>query len=360
MTEQDRDWLARMRALARSDADELTPRPEFTVYGLAEPEIPPAGALEATQEAVSLTYGNWAAAEGPWVIVLSTPPADEPIAKEELLNSIDTDRNRLATDAWLDDEEPDRPPEFQASKIRTNRRDEHALVCRHGPLAAAHLRPGDANVTVLVRGLDLAAVRLGPVTDLEPYLRGRDEMLGQQRAYEQTPVLEPAEGLAAYRAFARAEVAALVRRWAASEAGRVPRFLAGEDATTAALRRRAIHQLADRSEVGLGKAEDTVSTLVDHLSALVQYARWFGEDERLRERAADETLRHVLLGEKVSSDQAQRAWDGYWNFQTSLVVQSATHEAIKAGARVGADLLRQKWLDAWTEWSWQQGGKHHR
>jgi hypothetical protein len=194
VTEQDRDWLARMRALARSDA-------------------------EASREAVSLTYGNWASTGGPWVVVLSTPPATEPLAKEELLNAIDTDRNRLAADAWLDDEEPDRPPEYQPSMIRTNSGDEHALSCTHGPLAAAHLRPGDANVTALVRGLDLTAIRLGPVTDLGPYLRGRDERLDQQ---------------------------------------------------------------------------------------------------------------------------------------------GATHQAIKAGARVGADLLREKWLDAWTEWSWQQGGRHQR
>lgn len=357
----DDDWVARMRELARRDADELTPRPQFTVYGLAEPRVLPIGGTEPAQTqdgewgAVGLTYGNWAAAEGPWVIVLSVPPADEPFTKEELLNVIDTDRNRLARDAWLDDEEPARPPEYQAARLQANARAEHALTCHHGALAAAHLRPGDANVTVLARGLDLAAIRLAPVTDLGPYLRGRDEMLGQLEEYGQRlmPVLEPAEGLAAYRAFAKAEVNALLRIWAASDAGVVPRFRAGEDATTAALWRRMVHELADRSGIGLNKAEETVNSFTNQLTALVQHARWFSENERVRQRAVDETLRYTLLGEKVSSGKAQRAWTSYWNFQTSLVVQSATHEALKAGARVGADILRQKWLDAWTEWSWQ-------
>jgi hypothetical protein len=360
VTEPDPAWLARMRELARQDADELTPRPAFTVYGLAEPAIHPQAAGDPAQDQngewsfFSVSFGDWTSAEGPWVIVESTPPGDREYEREELLRVIDLDRNRLARDAWVDDEEPGGPPEYLTGTVRTASRDEHALICTHGTLAAAHLRPGDANVTVLVRGVDLAAVRLAPVAGLEPYLRGRDQLAGEMEEYERglTPVLEPAEGLAAYRAFAKAEADVLVRLWAASEAGVVPRFRAGEDATTAALWRRAVHELADRSQIGLGKAEDTVNLFVNHLTALVQHARWFSEDGRLRDRAVDETLRHALLGEKVSSDDAQRAWDGYWSFQTSLVVQSATHEALKAGARVGADLLRQKWLDAWTRWSW--------
>jgi hypothetical protein len=353
VTEPDREWLARMRELARSDADELTARPEFAVYGLAEPEVRPIGAIDVSQEAVSLTYGDWDTAEGPWVIVLSMPPSAENFAMEELLRFIDTDRNRLARDAWVDDEEPARPPEYLTGRVRANAGQEHALICTHGTMTAAHLRPGDANVTVVARGVDLAAIGLAPVGDLEPYQHGRDVMLEQMEECGQrlAPVLEPAEGLAAYRAFARAEVDALLRIWVASSAGVVPRFRAGEDATTAALWRRMVHELADRSGISLNKAEERVEAFTSHLAALVQYARWFGENESTRQHAVDETLRHALLGEKVSSEDAQRAWDGYWNFQTSLVVQGATHEALKAGARVGSDLLRQKWIDAWAEWA---------
>jgi hypothetical protein len=353
VSEPDREWLARMRELARSDASELTARPEFTVYGLAEPEVPPIGAIEVSREAVSLTYGDWASADGPWIIVLSMPPSAENFVMDELLRFIDTDRNRLARDAWVDDEEPDRPPEYLTGKIKANSSQEHALICTHGTMAAAHLRPGDANVTVVTRGADLGAVGLVRVDDLDPYLHGRDQMLEQMEEYEQrlAPVLEPAEGLAAYRAFARAEVDALLRMWTASRAGIVPRFRAGEDATTAALWRRMVHELAGRSGISLNKAEERVDAFTSHLTALVQHARWFGENETTRQYAVDETLRHALLGEKVSSEEAQRAWDGYWNFQTSLVVQGATHEALKAGARVGADLLRQKWIEAWAEWA---------
>jgi hypothetical protein len=356
MSEQ---WLARMRELARRDADELTPRPEFTVYGLAEPEVLPLGATVPMQDrdgewaSVGLTYGDWASAAGPWVIVVSTPPRDTPFDKEFLLGEIETDRNRLAAEAWVDDEEPPGPAKYQAGRIETDKRDEHALICRHGALAAAHLRPGDANVTVLVRGADLTGIRLAPVTDLEPYLRGRELQLQQIEEYEQrmVPVLEPAEGLAAYRAYARHEVDVLLRLWTASQAGAVPRFRAGEDATTAALGLRAVRELSDRSGVSLIKAEAQIKEFTDHLAAMVQYVRWFGEDERLRERAVDETLRHALLGEKVSSDKAQQAWANYWNYQTSLAVQGASHEALRAAARVGSELIREKWIDAWLEWS---------
>jgi hypothetical protein len=357
------EWLARMRELAQNDADELTPRPEFTVYGLAEPAVTPVGATEGVQDedgvwtVLGLVYGDWASAEGPWVTVLSMPAEDTEFPKDELQNVIMTDRNRLARDAWIDDEEPAGPPEYQAGRIQTTRRNEHALICRHGPLAAAHLRPGDANVTLFARGVDPAGIRLAPVTDLEPFLRGREEMLDQMEQYGQllTPVLEPAEGLAAYRAFAQAEVDSLLRIWTASRAGQVPRFRAGEDATTAALWRRMVHELSNRSGVSLNQAENLVNSFTNQLTALVQHARWFGENQRLRERAVDETLRHALLGEKVPSDKAQRAWDGYWNYQTSVVVQGVTREALKAGARVGSDLLRQKWLDAWSDWTWNLG-----
>jgi hypothetical protein len=346
-----------MRELAEQDADELVPRPRFPVYGLVIPEIVPIGAMDPGQLddewiAVALTYGHWASAPGPWVIVLSRPPEQVPFPKEELLHVIDTDRNRLARDAWVDDEEPVGPPEYLAGRVWAKGRNEHALICRHGTLSAAHLRPGDANVTVLARGLNLAALRLAPVADLAPYWRGREEMLDEMDEYEQRlePVLEPAEGIAAYRAFTKAEVDALLRIWSASQAGAVPRFRAGEDATTAALWRRSVHELSERSGISLTTAEERVNAFANHLTALVQYARWFGEDERLRDRAADETVRHAMLGEKVSSDKAQQAWAGYWDYQTSVVVQGAEPN-LQSVARVGSDLLRQKWIDAWAEWS---------
>jgi hypothetical protein len=353
------EWLARMRELARRDADELTPRPQFTVYGLAEPEVLPLGATLPMQDrdgewaSVGLTYGDWASAAGPWLIVVSTPPRATPFDKEFLLGEIDTDRNRLAAEAWVDDEEPPGPPEYRPGRIKTDKRNEHALLCRHGTLAAAHLRPGDANVTVLVRGVDLAGIRLVPVADLEPYLRGREVQLEQIEEYGQRmePVLEPAEGLAAYRAYARHQVDGLLRIWAVRQSGAVPRFRAGEDATTAALGIRACHELSDRSGISLIKAETQIKEFTDHLAAMVQYVRWFTGNERLRDRAVDETLRHALLGEKVSSDKAQQAWANYWNYQTSLAVQSASHEALKAAARVGSELIREKWIDAWLEWS---------
>ena len=54
----------------------------------------------------------------------------------------------------------------------------------------------------------------------------------------------------------------------------------------------------------------------------------------------------------MSSAKAQQAWAGYWNYNTSLVVQGA-QPALQSAARIGSDLLREKWLDAWLEWSFQ-------
>lgn len=38
----DAEWVQRMRALARQDAEEMVPRPDFPVFGVSSPRLEPA------------------------------------------------------------------------------------------------------------------------------------------------------------------------------------------------------------------------------------------------------------------------------------------------------------------------------
>src|SRR5215469_15934123 len=70
----DAEWVQRMRALARQDAEEMVPRPDFPVFGVSAPLLEPA-ALAAYEQvngswaAVTLAYGVWDAVTGPYVTV---------------------------------------------------------------------------------------------------------------------------------------------------------------------------------------------------------------------------------------------------------------------------------------------------
>jgi len=59
-------------------------------------------------------------------------------------------------------------------------------------------------------------------------------------------------------------------------------------------------------------ANDMVTSAVNHLGNLASNAAWFTADERLREAAIDETLRHAMLDERVPSERAQYLWARYW------------------------------------------------
>lgn len=355
MTESDREWLARMRELARRDADELVPRPEFAVYGLAAPRLRPQALTDAGHSngewvTIELAYGDWAAAAGPWVVVTSRA-SDSQL---DLLWAIDTERNRLSAQAGFDDDDPAGPPRYWQASLLADTAHVTAAAGQSGNLLAATAQLGGVNVTVVSRGVELAAIRLTPVADLEPHRRGQNELLGamqRRQSAQPGPVLVPAVGMAAYRALVDDELGSHARMQAAVRAGRVPRHRAGEAAMTGALWRRAVGELADRARIGRQEADEIITSVVNQLTSLSERTTWFGTNARLRERAIGETLRHAVLGEHVSSAKAQQAWTGYWNYHTSLVVRGA-QPALQSAARVGSGLLRQKWLDAWTEWSW--------
>ena len=176
-------------------------------------------------------------------------------------------------------------------------------------------------VTVAGRGVGPGLVRLGAVADLEPYLRGRSETLGHlaERHPQRPPaVLEPAEGVAAYRAPAEAALGSQARAVAALRAGRMPRHRAGEGATMHALWQRAVREQARISGIGAGRADEIAILVVNHLTHLEEEAPWFTAEPRLRESAIDETLRNAVLGKDVPSKSAQQAWARDWGHDMSL------------------------------------------
>ncbi len=293
------------------------PRPPFRVFGLAAPQLQPialaeAGRVDGEWETISLAYGDWADPAGPFITVTSEvvrPDAHGLGTEAELLGVIDQEHNRLADHAGLDEEEPPRPPDYRQEEFLAGDVGVSGLVCRHGSVWAARLPADRVMVTVAGRGVGPGSVQLGLVADVEPYLRGRSEMLGRLAdRYRQRPppVLEPAEGVAAYRALAEAALGSQARAVAARRARRVPRHRVGEGATMHALWQRAVREQARISGIGAGRAGEIVTLVVNHLTHLEEEAPWFTAEPRLREAAIDETLRHAVLGADVPSKPAQQ------------------------------------------------------
>ncbi len=378
-----------MRELARRDAEELVPRPEFPVFGLAAPVLAPAALAQFQQmngawTSVTLAYGSWEAAAGPYVAVTcaaadSGPlaaPADGPAGmpgrgtEAELLRAIDAERNRVAAHAGVDGEEPAEPPRYSREQLPAG----DALVCRHGTVWALRLLPGTMSgatvpgvtapgvtapgvtVTVTGRGADPEAVRLERVRDLRPLFEARNEILGRlvERRRRESPVLEPAEGIAAFRALADFTLAANAEVRAAADARRAPRHRAGWGGMHNALWQRAVRELQRMAGVGKRAADDVVTSVVNHLGHLAEQAPWFTADTRLREAAIDETLRHAVLGENVPSLPAQRAWARYWSAHMARLRREPGREPGAAGALAdhqARQALSTGWLAAWSAWA---------
>jgi hypothetical protein len=359
--EPDRgEWIARLRERARLDAEELVPRPAFGVFGLAAPQLRPvalaeAGRVDGVWETIGLAYGDWAEPAGPWVTVTTAAgAADAPGrgAEAELLRAVDDERNRIADHAGVDEREPEQPPDYSHSVLAVGNGSVDGLVCGHGNLWAARLLVGELTLTVVGRGVDHGSVRLGAVRDLAPYLQGRGVMLGrlaEHHRQQPPPVLEPAEGVASYRALVEAALGSQEQLLNTLRAGRVPRHPAGEGAIWGAMWQRAVSEQARISGIGERQADKIVTLVVNHLTHLQEEALWFTVEPRLREAAIDETLRHAVLGEDVPSKPAQRAWARYWTHHMSVAGQEPA-AAIRAHPEAGTPLT-SGWLEAWSAWA---------
>lgn len=374
----DAEWVMRMRALARQDAEEMVPRPDFPVFGVSSPRLEPA-ALAAYEQvngswtAVTLAYGPWDAAPGPYVAV-KTERADPELAAARagapgrgpeagLLRAIDAERDRLAASTGVDEDEPAGPPRYSREELPAGA----ALVARHGTVWAARLdrpmdRPADrpmdgaAEVTVTItgRGIGPEQVRLSPVSDLRPLFETRNEILGlatERRRREPPPVLEPAEGVGAFRALAEFELEGHARISASARpGGRLLRQPANWGRLRSALWQRAVSEQQRLSGTSKGAANDVVTSVMNHLGHLAEQATWFTADPRLRAAAMDETLRHAVLGEAVPSLPAQQAWERYWSDHMGRALR------MDRGSSAFAEMesrraLTDGWLAAWTAWT---------
>jgi hypothetical protein len=106
--EPDRsEWVRRLRERARLDAEELVPRPPFSVFGLTVPPLRPSvlaetGRVNGEWETITLRYGDWADPAGPFVTVTTTavrPDVSATDSRAGLIRVIDRERNRLADHA---------------------------------------------------------------------------------------------------------------------------------------------------------------------------------------------------------------------------------------------------------------------
>jgi hypothetical protein len=334
-----------MRELARQDAEELVPRPGFGVLGLAAPVLRPAALAAAGQtndewESISLAYGDPTAAGGPYVSVLtaSGPHVVTTEAEAELLRAIDSEHDRVADHAGADDEEPASPPEFERTRMLSG----EALICRHGEVWAARVtaEPGTV-VTVTGRGVAPESIRLEPVADLRPYVAARSEVIGQlaeRHRRAAPPVLEPAEGVAAFRALAEHTLDRHARMRESARDQRTPRLRAGDSALYHALWQRAVREQQRIAGMDKRAADDVVTLVINHLGHLLEDATWFA-DPRLRAAAIDETLRHAVLGDDVPSLPAQQAWARYWSARMG------------GASQPGAGTTTAAWLAAWAAWA---------
>ncbi|MFY9862563.1 MAG: hypothetical protein WAK58_02015, partial [Trebonia sp.] len=215
---------------------------------------------------------------------------------------------------------------------------------------------GAAEVTVTItgRGAGPEQVRLFPVSDLRPLFEARNEILGrlaERQRREPPPVLEPAEGVAAFRALAEFDLDGHARiRASARPGGRLLRQPANWGRLRSALWQRAVSEQQRLAGTSKGAANDVVTSVMNHLGHLAEQATWFSADARLRAAAIDETLRHAVLGEAVPSLPAQQAWERYWSDHMGRALR------MDRGSSAFAEMesrraLTDGWLAAWTAWT---------
>jgi hypothetical protein len=362
-----------MRERARLDAEELVPRPDFQVLAVAVPRLQPAALAEFQQvngewESVTVAYGDWEAPAGPYLAVTTTAMRADAIrpfsrgSEAELLRAIDSERNRIADHAGVDDEEPADPPRCARSRLAFG----DALICQHGSVWAARLLAADppaagitgprVSVTITGRGVAPDSVRLEPAGDLRPCLEARNEILGrlaEHRRRQPPPVLEPAEGVAAVRALADYTLGSHTTHMAAMRAGRVVRHPPDWGAMWNALWQRAVREQQRIAGIDERAADDVVTLVINHLSHLAERAPWF-TDARLREAAIDETLRHAVLGDDVPSLPAQQAWARYWSDRAPF--RTAEPDAGWQADLLAGEPLQASWLQAWAAWAERANG----
>lgn len=252
--DQRGEWVRAMRARARRDAEVLTPRPGQPIYGLAAPALTPAAVTQYQLSdekwiAVTLTYGQPDAPEGPCVVVTTVLTEAAPPGstsgdglEAELRQVVGSERDRVARRAGA--AEPGTAARLVGSRetgtaaplvvSRETLPAGRSLVGRSGSVWAARLLPADPPadgvvVTIVGLGVSPESVRLQPIADLRPMIEAELEriiaMVGRGAGKPRSPrpepdvELEPAEGVEALRALAEFTLTSNANRRARLQAG---------------------------------------------------------------------------------------------------------------------------------------------
>jgi hypothetical protein len=384
------EFIRRLREQARRDAEELVPQPGFPVFGLAAPALTPALVSETMKTdgdwtLITLAYGqpdDGPAAPYVTVTTLAVPAGpDESMfavgmpagqhdsgVEGELRFAVARELDRGAQ--WADDADDggswaggSRAGDVSAEPVVAGQEtlaDGEALVVRQGDVWAARLLPGEAQVAVTVvgRGVSPESVRLEQVPSLRPLIEARNSeitrRIEQSRGQAGTPLpvpeLPPAEGVAALRALADFTLATTMEIRASTWAGRRPRRGREWGGMHRALWQRAVAERQRLAGEDKHTADDVVTSAVNHLGNLASNAAWFTADERLREAAIDETLRHAMLDERVPSERAQYLWARYWAERMAGFGRDPGPREVVAWAEARERSERDLWA-AWEAWA---------
>jgi hypothetical protein len=375
--DQRGEWVREMRARARRDAEVLTPRPGQPIYGLAAPALRPAAVTQYQLSyekwiGVTLTYGQPDAPEGPCVVVTTVAaeaaesgPTPGDGLEAELRYVVEGERDRVARRAGAAEPGTAAPLVVGRETLPAGR----ALVCRSGSVWAARLLPADPPagavvVTIVALGVNPESVRLQPIADLRPMIEAEVEriiaMMGRSGGKPRPPrpepevELEPAEGVTALRALAEFTLKSGADRRARLQAGQRRRHDPDWGRLHNALWQRAVREHQRLRGTAQEAADDAVTAAVNHLGLLQEKAPWFGADPRLRAAAVDETLRHTMLGDAVTSEPAQDAWARSWS--TRVTGRRPDREADREAAdplveMAAREALSDDCLRAWAAWA---------
>jgi hypothetical protein len=359
------EWARALLERAQRDAEALVPRPGCPIYGMASPVLRPVIVSRSSQtngqwEQITLSYGD--TPTGPYVTV-TTEVADAVLFVRD---SGEADVEAVLRDAIEDDRQsqgerlPDGADTVRAEVTRERLPTGDALVVRDGGSWAARLAAdGTEAVTVTLSGMGVAPedVRLETLPDLRSVIMERYEYL-VRRVTElrrnppprpPLPELPPAEGVAALRALADFSLASHAEIRAAVRARSRPGHAPGWGPTHAALWQRAVREQQRAREMDARAADEAVTSVINHLGHLAEEA-WFTLDDRLREAAIDETLRHAMLGDAVLSAPALLAWSRYWSAHQEGMGQERDPAAMRA-EHESRLVLDAEWRAAWEAWT---------
>jgi hypothetical protein len=383
-------WRRLRREQSQREAETLVPRPGHPIYGVTAPSLTPAVVTEHSSyngEWVSITvaYGPPDAPNGPYVAVtteatdagMRTSVRSPRIAREEgpegdLRNAVDLEQHRPAT--WAGASATEAPQADPPAALVMSRESvgpgttetalvETALVGRSGDVWAARLEPSDPALSVVVtivgRGVALESVELQTVSDLRPMIEAGAEIFNAriERARREPrpplPELEPAEGVAAFRALAEFTLGTNAQLRASRRdrrAGGGPRPAPDWGGMHSALWQRAVREQRRLRGTNAATADYAVTEAVNHLGFLAENAPWFSSDARLREAAIDETLRHAMLGDAVPSETAQEAWARHWSAHLTRLPLDRESRDLRA-EMADLEALTAACLRAWASWA---------